>query len=125
MQEWQNLIHILVNRVGRPYNSTTPAWRNKAAIKVRAYRWLERDKATKYGCAQMMQMSRTTVIKWWDAMEWSDERRKGFGDVIVWYNTHWENLDYDLCAEELGLSVEEVLLNVATYKELTPKYVLF
>lgn len=86
---------------------------------------MERDKATKYGCAQKMRMSRTTVIKWWDAMGWSDERRKGFDDVMVWYNTHWENLDYDLCAEELDLSVDEVLLNVATYKELTPKYVLF
>ena len=73
----------------------------------------------------MMQMSRTTVIKWWDVMEWTDERRKVFGDVMTWYNTHWENLDYNLCAKELGLSVNEVLLNVATYKELTPKHVLF
>ena len=114
-----------MSRVGRPYNSTTPTWRNKAAVKVRVYRWLEGDKATKYGCAQMMQMSRTTVIKWWDAMEWSDERRNGFGAVRTWCNKHWKNLDYDLCAEELGLTVDEVLLNVATFKELTPKYILF
>lgn len=42
---------------GRPYNSTTPAWRSKPAIKVRMYHFLcYMDKKTpnKYDCAKTM-----------------------------------------------------------------------
>ncbi len=61
---------------GRPINSKTPAWRSQPAIKVVAYRFLMRykkTKATKAGCARYMHLSRTTVIKWWDLIEWSKD----------------------------------------------------
>lgn len=113
---------------GRPYNSITPIWNNKAAIKVRIYHWLkwhDGDPGTKYDCAKMMGISRTTAIKWWDSMKWTEDRDKGFSDVIHWHCTHWEDFDYNRCAKELNMSVDEVLLNVATYNEMVPKYVMF
>lgn len=113
---------------GRPHDSKTPLWRNKAAIKVCIYRWLrwhDGVPGTKYNCAQMMEISRTTVIKWWDAMEWDEARNNSFHKVMHWHDTHWENLDYDQCASELNIPLEEVLFNVATYKEMRGKYVYF
>ena len=86
---------------------------------------MKRDRATKYDCAKMMQMSRTTVIKWWDAMGWTIEKDSAFSSVIHWYNAHWDNPDYNQAVQVLNISKENVLLNVATYKEMCPKYVIF
>lgn len=113
---------------GRPHNSITPVWHNKAAIKVRIYRWLKwQDEVpgTKYDCAKMMEISRTTVIKWWDGMEWDGSKIDGFYKVMHWHDTHWEDLDYDRCARELNMPIDVVLLNVSTYKEMRGKYVYF
>lgn len=58
---------------GRPYNSTTPAWRSKPAIKVCAYKlhcYLNGIEATKSECARIIGASRVTVIKWWNTVDW-------------------------------------------------------
>lgn len=73
----------------------------------------------------MMEISRTTAIKWWDVVEWNEDLNKSFDKVIHWYNTHWDNLDYDQAAIELGRTVEDILLDVSTYKEMRWKYVWF
>ena len=113
---------------GRPLGSKTPPWKNKAAIKVRIYRWLkwhDGDPGTRYNCAKVMGISRTTVVGWWDTMSWTADRHKGFREVIHWYCTHLGIMDYEQCANDLNLPVDEVKLNVATYEEMVPKYVLF
>lgn len=111
--------------VGRPLNSKTPAWNNTAAVKVRIYRYLHREKATKRNCSKAMNMSRTTVIKWWDSMNWTPADYNNFNAVIDWYDLHYSNADIELCAQELNLPIDCVLLNLATYKEITPKYIRF
>ena len=108
---------------GRPHNNKTPLWRNKAAMKVRAYRWMERENATRSGCAKVMGISRHTAIKWWNRMAWSEEDYKAFtavrhSECIV------DEKAFTRCAEELGLSLDCVLLNVATYHEIFPKHLL-
>ena len=45
---------------GRPYNSTTPAWRSKPAIKVRMYHfmcYMDKKTPNKYDCAKTMKDS--------------------------------------------------------------------
>ncbi len=108
---------------GRPLNSKTPLWHNKAAIKVRIYRWMYPE-GTMYGCAKTMVMSRTTVIKWWERMAWSEEQRQAFGKVWAWLITHGGYGDCQECADELALLLEDVLLDVATIQEMTPRYVI-
>lgn len=109
---------------GRPHNSTTPIWRNKAAIKVRIYRWMKGEGATRLGCAKQMKMSRTTVVKWWDAMAWTAEKRRNMDAVGTWYIQHKQSPNLRQCAEDLGLPFESVQLDVATLCEMTPKYVI-
>lgn len=111
--------------VGRPLNSKTPVWNNTAAVKVRIYRYLHREKATKRNCSKAMNMSRTTVIKWWDAMAWTSADYKNFDAVITWYDQHYNHPCMETCAQELKLPIDCVLLNLATYKEITPKYIRF
>ncbi len=108
---------------GRPLNSKTPLWNNKAAIKVRIYRWMYPD-GTRYGCAKTMAMSRTTVIKWWDSMAWSEQQRQAFNKVWSWMVPHDSQDDCHQCADELGMTLEDVLLDVATIQEMTPRYVI-
>lgn len=113
---------------GRPHNSKTPLWKNKAAIKVRIYRWMRLHddmEESRSECARMMEISRTTVIKWWDTMMWTKEADNAFHEVQHWYNTHWENLDYEQASKELRRHIDEVLLDVATYEEMRGKYIWF
>ena len=109
---------------GRPHNSTTPIWRNNAAIKVRIYRWMKSGSGTKMGCARDMEMTRTTVIKRWDTMEWTAEKLDNFQKVGAWYIHSKDREDLGLCAIELGLPIEDVFLDVATWKEMIPKYMI-
>ena len=93
-------------KAGRPFNSITPAWRNKALVKVMAYRFLmgyKNQEATKAGCARYMSLSRTTVIKHWDALDWTaddfeaidtikDRWHIFFGDEenVGWFRNHFD-----------------------------------
>lgn len=111
---------------GRPRNSITPIWRNKAAIKVRIYRWIERDSATKIGCAKIMKMSRTTVIKWWDTMCWTKEDEERYKAIKGWViNKYGDPCQYvpEVCAKDLGYDVEKVKLDMETLK-IEPRYIL-
>lgn len=85
---------------------------------------MERERATKSACAREMEMSRTTVIKWWDVMRWTEEKRKAFKKVRQWYIEHDECFDPKLCAATLKLSIEDVYLDVATWRIMVPKYVV-
>lgn len=61
---------------GRPFNSKTPAWRSKPAIKVGAYKllcYLRGREATKSECSRNLNLSRNTVIKWWNSVDWNGE----------------------------------------------------
>lgn len=111
-------------KAGRPHNSTTPIWHNKAAIKVRIYRFLEGEQATKVGCARYMNMSRTTVIKWWKTMEWTEEKRYNFKKVRDWYIENNYTSDLGACSIDLNIPIVDVFLDVATWKEMVPKYYL-
>ena len=108
----------------RPHNSTTPIWHNKAAIKVRIYRFLEAEQATKVGCARYMNMSRTTVIKWWNAMGWTEEKRCNFKKVRDWYIENNYTSDLGACSIDLNIPIVDVYLDVATWQEMVPKYYL-
>ena len=111
---------------GRPHNSITPIWRNKAAIKVRIYRWIERDSATKIGCAKIMKMSRTTVIKWWDTMCWTKEDEERYKAIRGWIiNKYGNPCQYvpEVCAKDLEYDVEKVKLDMETLK-IEPRYIL-
>ena len=86
-------------KAGRPFNSITPAWRNKALVKVMAYRFLmgyKNQEATKAGCARYMSLSRTTVIKPWDDFEAIDTIKERwhifFGDEenVGWFRNHFD-----------------------------------
>lgn len=102
---------------GRPKNSKTPIWRNEAVIKVRVYRYLA-DKGdvppTKSGCAKFMKMSRTTINKWWDAMEWTEKSSKIYNDVWKWRIKNYSDQSFLRCAKELGVSFDDVMLQVVT-----------
>ena len=111
-------------KAGRPHNSTTPIWHNKAAIRVRIYRFLEGEQATKVGCARYMNMSRTTVIKWWNAMEWTEEKKCNFKKVRDWYIENNYTSDLGACSIDLNIPIVDVYLDVATWQEMVPKYYL-
>ena len=83
---------------GRPYNSTTPAWRSHAAAKVAAYRFLmanKKQKATKSGCAKYMGIARGTVIKWWDTIKWEKDDFKNI-IIIKKYWNEYKNDTYNV-----------------------------
>lgn len=109
---------------GRPYNSTTPAWRSKPAIKVRMYHFLcyiAHKKPTKYDCARYMKISRTTAIKWFDAMKWSKERDAEYWEVKKWVIRvikYGKVCQYspEQCSKELGYSVDDIRLDMEMMK---------
>lgn len=105
---------------GRPYYSITPAWRSKPAIKVRAYRFLMGEKATKAGCAKMTGLSRTTVIKWWNSSEWTSKTGKDFDEVQCWIcdHTNYINVTASRCAEATGIPLEVVEYELNTLSEI-------
>ena len=115
---------------GRPYNSTTPPWRSKPAIKVRMYHflcYLEHKTPTMYGCAKDMKISRTTAIKWFDAMKWTKERNTEYWEVKKWvFEKYGERLSYspEQCSKELGYSIEDIQLDMEMMK-IEPQYVIF
>lgn len=109
---------------GRPYNSKTPLWNNKAALKVRIYRWIEFSGGTKYGCAKVMHISRSTVIKWWDIMEWTPDLLTRYKRVKSWMGSNGFSTDAEACAKDLGISVDDAYLDIHTAQEMHPKYVM-
>lgn len=115
---------------GRPYNSTTPAWRSKPAIKVRMYHFLcflEHKKPTMYGCAKYMKISRTTAIKWFNAMKWSKERHTEYWEVRKWVlEKYGEACQYspEHCSEELGYDLDDIRLDMEMVK-IEPRYIMF
>jgi len=114
-------------KAGRPKNSKTPVWRNKAAIKVRIYRYLAENgdvPPTKSGCAAFMKLSRTTVIKWWDAMEWTEKSRNTYNIVWKWRIDNYTDQDFGRCAEELGISYDDVMFQVTTRENIWGVYYL-
>lgn len=123
---------------GRPYNSTTPAWRSKPCLKVCAYKLychLKETEATKSECARVTGLSRTTVIKWWNTVDWECGDFKNFDEMF--YNqalrysspstdaegvmniTHNDNPQYTIedIAEECGVSPEKARLLEEIRKE--------
>ena len=57
--------------------------------------YLERETPTKYGCAKTMGISRTTAIKWFDAMKWSKERDAEYWKVREWVIIYGEAFQKD------------------------------
>lgn len=115
-------------KVGRPHNSKTPLWHNTAAIKVRIYLWMSYywpETLSKSDCARRMSLSRTTVIKWWNIMAWDDAKMKAFSKVKHYYTTHWGNFDENLAVQELNMPLDNILLDVATFTEMSGKYIWF
>ena len=106
---------------GRPHNSTTPARRSKSAIQVRAYRFLIGNSGTKADCARQTGLSRTTVIKWWDTVAWSEEASKNFDSVQNWLcdSCCWRNTSARRCADELGLPYDVVEYEMQTSMEIS------
>ena len=114
---------------GRPYNSTTPAWRSKPAIKVRMYHFLcyiDKKTPNKSDCAKTMKMSRTTAIKWFDDMKWSKERDAEYWKVREWVIIYGEAFQYspEQCSKELGYSVDDIRLDMEMMK-IECRYVIF
>ena len=115
---------------GRPYNSITPLWRSKPAVKVAWYQFLcfiEHKEPTMYGCAKMMKISRTTVIKWFEATKWSEIRDKQYWLVRKWILEHLREdccYDSERCSSELRMPKEEVFLFMEMFK-IEPQYILF
>lgn len=106
---------------GRPQNSKTPAWRSKPAIKVRAYRFLMGDKGTKADCANVTNLSRTTVIKWYDQVAWTPETSKNFEIMQNWMIDHagHHNISAKRCAAEVGLPLEIIQYEFKTLNEIS------
>ena len=108
---------------GRPHNSTTPVWKSKPAVKIRAYMCLKGRYATKCDCAREIGLSRTTVYKWWGEVANYDYERMAVWVVIMWkkrvgYGIYDWNIDLEKCSEETNFTKEEILLEIATIKEL-------
>ena len=71
-----------------------------------------------------MNMSRTTVIKWWKTMEWTEEKRYNFKKVRDWYIENNYTSDLGACSIDLNIPIVDVYLDVATWQEMVPKYYL-
>lgn len=98
----------------------TPAWRSKPAAKIRAYRFLMGDKSTKADCARDTGLSRSTVIKWWDQVEWTPENSQTFNDIQNWMEmtTHYKNFNSKRCAAETGIPVDIIEFELLTLDEI-------
>ena len=110
-----------MNKAGRPYNSITPAWRSKPAIKVCAYKllsFLNETEPSKSGCSRDMALSRTTVIKWWDAIDWE----KDFEAFELLFFSQAISIEdqassFGIIASECGIPLEKALLMEEIRKE--------
>ena len=123
---------------GRPHNSITPAWRSKPCLKVCAYKLychLSEKEATKSECARKTGLSRTTVIKWWNTVDWVNGDFAKFDEMFynqafrysgafhdaegVMHITHNDNPQYTTedIAEECGVTTEKALLLEEIRKE--------
>ncbi len=102
---------------GRPFNSKTPLWRNIPALKVRAYRLLKEDEATRKDCAKITGISRTTAIKWWDEMKWTEEKKTIYEKVSFWIICKHGEIKFEECAKDLGLTINQVKIEYATQIE--------
>lgn len=115
---------------GRPYHSMTPPWRSKPAVKVRMYLFLcmiELRTPTAYGCVKEMRISRTTAIKWFDAMRWDEDQLKRYWVIKKWVlGNYGEKYQYDAecCAKDLGYDLDEVRIDIEMMK-IEPQYIWF
>lgn len=112
-------------KAGRPKNSKTPVWRSFAAIRIRAYRYVTGEHGTKYGCARFTGLSRTTVIKWWDTVEWTPESTKNFDYVCnEWIEfvicDRYKNLSYKRLADRILLPLDLVNYEMWTHELINP-----
>lgn len=78
------------------------------------------DKATKADCAKETGLSRTTVIKWWDQVEWTSENSQIFDDIQNWMGLtiHHTRHTPKQCAEDLGISLDIAKFELATLDEI-------
>jgi len=102
---------------GRPFDSKTPLWRNSAAIKVVTYRFLMAYKgmdASKSGCARYMSLSRTTVIKWWHVIEWTEDDIHAINKIAIQCNPHYfTNVEIKRFCEVMKSSEDYIRLMIA------------
>ena len=115
---------------GRPNNSITPPWRSKPAIKVRMYHllcFLKGVTPTIYGCAKMMQMSRTTATKLFAMMKWDMEKDEHYKAVRNWLLSHSQGgcpRTADDCAKDLKFDLDETRLDIEMLK-IERKYIIY
>ena len=115
---------------GRPYNSITPPWHSKPAIKVRMYHllcFLKGETPTVYGCAKLMQISRTTATKWFGMMKWNMEKDEHYKTVRNWLLSHsHDDSPYtaDDCAKDLKFDLDETRLDIEMLK-IERKYIIY
>lgn len=115
---------------GRPYNSTTPLWRSKPAVKVAIYHFLcfhDHKEPTKYGCAKEMGISRTTTTKWFEATRWDEKRQQQYWTVRRWVIEHLYTDSCDdakQCSSELMLQHDDVCLFMQIFK-IESQYIIF
>ena len=107
---------------GRPHNSTTPAWNSKPCLKVCAYKlycYLNETEATKSGCARMTGLSRVTVIKWWDTIDWDDGYFDLFEHLFFCLALNIDDPNFCLadCVSECGITLEKAQLLEEIRKE--------
>lgn len=123
---------------GRPYNSQTPLWRSKPAIRVCLFRllcFLEKRELSKSACARELGVSRTTVIKWWNLVDWEggdfDHFRRVFDyqalrltDYTLDTGQSTYNPDYTMeeIASDCGIPIEKARLLDAIRKEYVAQH---
>ena len=107
--------------VGRPQNSTIPVWQSKSAIQVRAYRFVMGNKGTRADSARLTGLSRTTVIKWWNAVEWTEENSQDFRTVQNWLcdSCTSRNISVQRCADDLGIPYDTANYEMQTSAEIS------
>lgn len=108
---------------GRPFNSTTPAWRSLTAAKVAAYRFMmanKKQEATKSGCAKYMGIARGTAIKWWDVIKWEKDDFKNIITIKKYWN-EYKSYNYNVEHIKRKYGFEETYIIMMT----AVLYVLF
>lgn len=106
---------------GRPHNSITPEWRSKPAARICAWKlvqYLANREITKSDCARQLKLSRHTVIKWWNTIDWERDYNnfETFMDWRIFWMFHPEKTLHE-CSREIGLSPEYVLFMENIRKE--------
>ncbi len=103
---------------GRPFNSITPPWRSTPAVMVVTYRFLmtyKRQEATKSGCARYCGISRNTVIKWWDLIEWTPQEMRNLSLVYYqWDDKKTEEENIKRLSYSIVTDTEHIRLYIAT-----------